>query len=229
VPSDRFRRRLDLLGRLEGLGVGRDPRIADHQALYRRAARIALSPRLDAFALDAEPAAVREAYGPSEFGRGCLLARRLLEAGVSFVEVRLGGWDTHQDNFDRSRALAAQVDPALAQLIRELRERGRLESTLIVWMGEFGRTPRINGSAGRDHFPRTFTVAMAGGGIRGGRVIGKTSADGQEITERPVTVPDFFCTICRALVIDPHHENQTSLGRPIPIVESGAAVGELFA
>ncbi|HLU48241.1 MAG TPA: DUF1501 domain-containing protein [Planctomycetota bacterium] len=228
VSPDRFTRRLRLLDELGARTANEDPRARDHLELYHRAARLSQSPRLDAFDLDEEPAAIRDAYGDSEFGRGALLARRLVEVGVPFVEVRLGGWDTHQDNFERSKRLALQVDLAFAQLIRDLRVRGLLESTLIVWMGEFGRTPRINPRGGRDHFPRAFNVALAGAGIAGGRVIGRTTRDGMDVDDRPVTVPDLFATICRALHIDPAKENAATLGRPVPIVTGGAAVDELF-
>ena len=231
VRKERFSRRMELLNRLEkefAVADG-DKLVAEHQTLYRRASQLSLSSRLKAFDIKAESAQVKEAYGDTDFGRGCLLARRLVEAGVTFVEVRSGGWDTHNDNFTRTKDLSAQVDPAFAQLVRDLRDRGRLETTLIVWMGEFGRTPRINPRSGRDHFPRAFSVAMSGGTVKGGRAIGQTTANGMDVTERPVTVPDFFCTLCHALGIDPQTENFTSLGRPIKIVDGGEVVKELFS
>lgn len=229
VARDRFDRRLRLLDKLGARDARFEPRAADHRALYRRAARLSGSPRLEAFDLDRESASIRDAYGDSEFGRGALLARRLVEIGVPFVEVRLGGWDTHQDNFERSRNLSAQVDPAFAALVRDLRSRGLLDSTLIVWMGEFGRTPRVNPRGGRDHFPRAFSVALAGAGIAGGQVIGRTSDDGTTVIDRPVTVPDLFASMARALHINPDKENTATLGRPVPIVTGGSPVGELFA
>ena len=163
------------------------------------------------------------------FGQGCLLARRLVEAGVTFVEVGSNGWDTHQDNFTRTKTLSQAVDPGFAALIQDLRERGRLDRTLVIWMGEFGRTPRINANTGRDHFPRAFSVALAGAGIRGGQVIGATSASGTDIASRPVGVADLFCSFCHALGIDPRKENITPIGRPIKIVDGGERVRELFA
>jgi hypothetical protein len=187
------------------------------------------SPRLRAFDLSQEQDAVRDRYGRNSFGQGCLLARRLIEAGVTFVEVELNGWDTHQDNFNRVHTLAGQADPAFAALVSDLKERGRLERTLVIWMGEFGRTPRINPRTGRDHFPRAFNLALAGGGLKGGRVIGATSAAGTEVTARPVTVPDLFCTFCQVLGINPRKENYTPLGRPIRIVTGGEPVRELLA
>jgi len=230
VPVVRQSRRLSLLGRLEGdfaSSSGKD-RVDDHRTLYARASRFSFSSKLDVFDFDTEPSAVREAYGDTEFGRGCLLARRLVEAGVPFVEARLNGWDTHADNFDRSVRLAAQVDQSFAQLIRDLRDRGRLDKTLIVWMGEFGRTPRINGRSGRDHFPAAFNVAIAGGGVRGGQVIGKTTDDGMAVADRPVTVPDLFASLCHSLGINPEAEKRSALGRPVPIVDEGNVITELF-
>ena len=187
-----------------------------------------LSPQMDAFDLMQEPETIRTAYGTSEFASGCLLARRLIEAGVTFVEVHCRGWDTHKDNFTKTPELASQIDQPMAQLITDLKQRGMLDSTLIVWMGEFGRTPRVNPRGGRDHFPRAFCAALAGGGIRGGQVIGKVDEKGTEVTDRPVSVPDLFQTYCQSLQIDAEHENISRSGRPVKIVTEGQSVAELF-
>lgn len=230
IDSSRFTRRQELLGGLESdlAMTGGEASIRDHQALYGRAQKLVLSPRLKAFDLSRESDATRDRYGRTEFGQGCLLARRLIEQGVTCVEVESPGWDTHDDNFKRVRKLAGEVDPAFAALVSDLKDRGLLDSTLVVWLGEFGRTPRINPKAGRDHHPLSFNMAMAGGGIQGGRVIGATDADGNDVAQRPVTVPDLFCTFCRALKIDPRKERLSPLGRPLKIVEGGEAVNELF-
>lgn len=231
VETDRFTRRLGLLRRLEdelATDESAAARVREHQELYAGASRLARSPKLGAFDLESEASEVRAAYGDNAFGQSCLLARRLVEAGVTFVEVRSGGWDTHQQNFDRVKKLSGGVDRGFAQLIRDLRDRDRLKKTLVVWMGEFGRTPRINPRVGRDHYPRAFNAVMAGGGIVGGQVVGSTTDDGREVRERPVTVPDLFCTFCHALGVDPRHENYNALGRPIKIVEGGSVVNELF-
>jgi hypothetical protein len=230
VEGERLKRRLGLLKELEApfAADGGERVVEDHRQLYERAARLVLSPHVKAFDLDLEPAAVREAYGSSGFGQGCLLARRLVEAGVPFVEVGLGGWDTHQDNFERSRALSAQADAGFAQLVRDLKERGLLDRTLVVWMGEFGRTPRINPRSGRDHFPRAFCAALAGGGVKGGQVVGSSSPDGMEVSGRPVSVPDLFCSLAKSLGIDPRSENLSPLGRPVKVVDGGSVVSELF-
>jgi hypothetical protein len=201
-----------------------------HRSAYRRAVRMVRSEASKAFDLDEEPASLRDAYGRNEFGQGCLLARRLVERGVPFVEVTLSrataagglGWDSHQRNFEAVQQLCGVLDPAWSTLIEDLRSRGRLDSTLIVWMGEFGRTPKINPNGGRDHFPAAWSTALAGGGIKGGQALGRTSADGMTVEDRPVSVPDFMATICTALGIDPRKQNVSDIGRPIRIADPAA-------
>ena len=228
TDTNRYRRRLNLLAQLQetqNVAAG----VKDsHQATYNKASRMILSPEMRAFDLSLEPKQIRDAYGNSDFASGCLLARRLVEAGVTFVEVNCRGWDTHQDNFTKTHELAGQVDQPTAALIKDLKQRGLLDSTLVVWMGEFGRTPKINARGGRDHYPRVFSAAMAGAGIRGGQVIGRMSDDGSQVVDRPVSVPDLFQTYCRSLELDPESESISSLGRPIKVVEEGKAVEELF-
>jgi uncharacterized protein (DUF1501 family) len=152
-----------------------------------------------------------------------------VETGVPFVEVVLDGWDTHFDNFDTTKRLATTVDQPFAALLADLADRGMLDKTLVVWMGEFGRTPHINARSGRDHFPTAFNVVLAGGGVRGGQVIGKTDAGGQQVADRPVKIPDLFASFCHSLSIDAGKENMSSVGRPIKIVDGGQVVKELFA
>jgi hypothetical protein len=232
VTNDRFRRRIGLMERLEGAGferVGGADRVRDHRALYQQTAKMILSPHMRAFRLDEEPAPLRDAYGRTPFGQGCLLARRLVQSGVTFIEVRSNGWDTHQQNHERVGKLAGQVDPALAALVTDLKQRRMLDRTLVVWMGEFGRTPKMNGNAGRDHFPKVFNVALAGAGIKGGQIIGGSNPDGTEVKDHPVTVPDLLASVCHALKVDPNKETMTPIGRPIKIVDSGKTVRELFA
>ena len=232
VPPGRVKSRLNLLSSLEKAGFGASgggDRVKEHSALYKQTAGMITSPHMKAFDLENEPSPVRDAYGRTPFGQGCLLARRLVEAGVTFVEVRSNGWDTHQKGHEKVGELASAVDPGFATLVQDLKTRGMLDRTLVVWMGEFGRTPKINPNAGRDHFPRVFNVALAGGGIKGGQALGTSSADGTEVKDRPVAVNDLLRTFCHALKIDPAKENLSPQGRPIKVVDGGKVVSELFA
>jgi hypothetical protein len=201
-----------------------------HLQAYRAAHRLMRSRAHRAFELDEESPKLRDAYGRTPFGQGCLLARRLVERGVPFVEVGLAApgpngvlaWDTHVNNFESVRGLCAMLDPAWATLLADLHDRGLLASTLVVWMGEFGRTPQINRNQGRDHFPQAWSTVLCGGGVRGGQVIGATSPDGMQVRERPIRVGDLLATICRALGIDPMNQNISNLGRPIRLVDPEA-------
>lgn len=157
------------------------------------------------------------------------MARRLVESGVKFVEVVLDGWDTHTDNFTRTAKQMATYDPAMATLIKDLDERKLLDSTLVIWMGEFGRTPKINGNEGRDHFPSAWSAALAGGGVRGGQAYGQTDAEGAKVVDKQVIVPDLFATIATLLGMDPAKSFSTPVGRPIAITEKGTPVRDLIA
>lgn len=201
-----------------------------HQEIYKKASKMMTSKLSKAFDLTLEKDSLRKDYGKSSnFGQGCLLARRLIETGVKFVEVTLRGWDTHQNNFDSHKRLMEQLDPGFSTLIKDLKERGLLDETLIVWMGEFGRTPRINRQSGRDHFPRAWSVVLAGGGIQGGQVIGATDDSGMEVKDRPIKIQDLFASMLHAFGIDYTEKNMTPLGRPITLVDKDAQViKELF-
>lgn len=249
----RFRGRLGLMSQLQTVGKFSDGSKSEHTELYDAASRMILSPQMAAYELDREPQAVRDAYGivqqgdlraamgrgavgpqatearRSQFGADCLLARRLIESGVTFVEASVRGWDTHQDNFNQSRTLCGALDLPFAQLLRDLEERGLLERTLIVWAGEFGRTPRINPNSGRDHYPRAFSAVLAGAGIRGGQVVGKTSEGGDAVEDRPVNEKDFYQSIYKALGINAAKQTMTPIGRPIKFVDGGEPVKELFS
>lgn len=235
-----FDARIDLLRDLEKDFAKKHPGLPpqSHQTAYERAVRLMKTAGSRAFNLDEEKDALRDRYGRNLFGQGCLLARRLVERGVPFVEVTLGGlnggalgWDTHTANFEQVQKLSEVLDPAWSALMDDLKDRGLLDTTLIVWMGEFGRTPTIDkGRVGRDHFPNAWSTVLAGGGIKGGQVIGKTSASGAAIEERPVQVTDFLATVCQALGIDPSKPNTSNVDRPIRIVEKGAKpIKELLA
>ncbi len=237
ISADQSERRLDLWKSLEDEFVGSHPAAApqSHRTVYDNALRMIHSESATAFDLSQEPAKVRDAYGKGVFGQGCLLARRLVERGVPFVEVSLSssiaggaGWDTHSNNFDVVKALSAELDSGWATLMADLSERGLLEQTTIVWMGEFGRTPRINAQAGRDHFPRAWSCVLAGGGIAGGQAYGRTSADGTTVEENQVNVTDVLATLCAALGVAPSTENDSNTGRPIKIVD-GSPIKQLLA
>lgn len=230
VSAGRFRERTQALESLERRFAEEtgDIKVAGRRAVYAKAIRLMNAPKLRAFDLTEEPTSVKTAYGDTDFGRGCLLARRLVEAGVRFVEVVLDGWDTHQDNFTRTKRLMQTLDPAMATLIKELNERNLLKSTLVLWMGEFGRTPVINANDGRDHWPQVWDAVIAGGGARGGIAYGQTDETGSRIVDRPVSVPDLFATIATLLGMDPSHTFLTPIGRPIAITDHGQPVRELI-
>ncbi len=231
VGVGRFQRRLGLLDKLEGefASRGGESVVASHRKITDKSSKLVLTPLTKTFDLNDESAGLKERYGNTPFGKGCLLARRLVETGVTFVEVRHGNWDTHDDNFNRTASLIGPCDPAVATLIADLKDRGLFEKTLIVWVGEFGRTPRINPRTGRDHWPRNFNALIAGGGIKGGQVIGETAKDGNGITRDPVSVSDLFSTICKSLDVNPAKENMSPIGRPLKIVDGGKPVEKLFA
>jgi hypothetical protein len=229
VGTEHFEGRVRLVRQMQRDFLAEHPSAAarSHQIAYERAGRLMRTTAARALDLDREPAKVRDAYGRTKFGEACLLARRLVEHGVPFIEVTLGGdsvngWDTHYDNFGRVRELSQVLDTGWAALMDDLKAQGLLDRTLIVWMGEFGRTPTINGDKGRDHFPTAWTAVLGGGGIQGGQVIGKTSAGGEVIEQRPVSVPDLLATVCLALDIDPRKTNLSNVGRPISVVDKAA-------
>lgn len=203
-----------------------------HQTVYQRAIRLMQSSAAECFDLTKEPDNVREAYGRGRFGQGCLMARRLIEKGVSFVEVSLGGngigWDTHANNFEQVKTLSTELDAGWSMLMKDLADRGLLETTTILWMGEFGRTPKINPQGGRDHFPAAWTTVLAGGGIKGGQAYGKTNEGGEEVVEGKIDVPDLLATLCKAANIDPSAENISEVGRPIKLAE-GTPVAQVLS
>ena len=202
-----------------------------HRTAYSRAVTLMRSSAIKAFDLTDEKADLRDKYGRTLFGQGCLLARRLVERGVPFVEVTLSsapgaqnviGWDTHGNNFDQVKRLCGSLDQSWSALMDDLKDRGMLDTTTIVWMGEFGRTPKINQQQGRDHWAVSWSSVIAGGGVKGGQAVGATTPDGMEVKDRPVPVPDLLATVCTALGLDPTKQNLSNVGRPIRLVEPGA-------
>jgi hypothetical protein len=233
IPGSRFACGYGRSGCLEAtfnpFSVGSDPNNRGIDELYTRADDVVRSAQASqAFDLTREPDRVRDAYGRTTFGRGCLLARRLVEAGVRFVTVSQGGWDTHSENFETCRQhLVPPVDQAVAALLQDLHDRGLLASTLVVWMGEFGRTPQVNLLAGRDHWPHAGCAVLAGAGVRGGQVIGATDDEGGYPVERPVSPADVARTIYYKLGIHPSREYITPQDGPIKLLDKGEVIKEL--
>jgi hypothetical protein len=232
VDAGDFDRRLSLLRRLEQSFFSRyqAPASQAHSIAIDASERLMRAPELNAFDLSGETK--RDAYGDGSFGQGCLLARRLVEVGVPFVEVnfRQADWDTHQSNFPRTRSLSQEVDKAMAALVDDLKDRGLLDRTLIIWMGEFGRSPQITSGGGRNHHSKAWSSLLLGGGVKGGQVIGKTDRTATEVADRPVKMVDFLSTICKLLGIDYAKENHpTGVNRPIRIVDKDEKpIVELF-
>ena len=192
---------------------------------YQKAVSLMHSSKSKAFNIDQEPSSVRSKYGSGRFGQGCLLARRLIEVGVPFVEVSLGGWDTHQGAATPVRGLSGQIDAPWAALLADLEERGLLSNTLVIWMGEFGRSP----GKGTNHYPRAWSTVLAGAGIQAGKVIGATDKQGGSVAEKPIGPKDFMATVCKALGIDHNKQIVARNGRPFRIVDKDAKpVNDLF-
>jgi hypothetical protein len=197
--------------------------------MYDEAVRLMSSKDLEAFDLRKEPDSLRQAYGTSSFGQGCLLARRLIENKVRFVEVEQGGWDTHNENFESMEEKLPVIDQAIAALLSDLDSRGLLDETLVVLTTEFGRTPKIvTERMGRNHYPKAFSGLMAGGGVRGGQKYGKTDATGEEVIENKVSVPDFNATIAYALGLPLDHIVHSPSGRPFTVADKGKPITAIF-
>jgi hypothetical protein len=222
VTAERDRQRLRDLDVVEqAFARGRRDRVEStgHRTTFANAQKLMTSEQLKAFDVGAEPARLRATYGDTPFGRGCLAARRLLEVGVRCVEITLDGWDTHADNHKLQRNLIAKLDPAFAALLRDLKERDMLHKTVILCGGEFGRTPQINRLAGRDHWTNGFSLAVAGGGLRGGQAIGQTDTEAKKDPVHPVTIADVHATILTALGVNPQKIITSPIGRTLKLSE----------
>src|SRR5688572_11449283 len=206
-----------------------DSKIDAREKTYERAWKILSSADLKAFEVAKEPEMVRKSYGETPLGKAALLARRLVQTGVRFVEIQYGNWDTHSDNFGGHKRLMADIDGPVAALLDDLSKSGLLSETMVILMGEFGRTPKINVSQGRDHWSRCWSAVLAGGGIGAGRVIGKTDELGMEIAERPVSVGDLFATIYKCFGVNTDKKYMSPGARPMKILEEGEIVKELLA
>ena len=232
VTPASLERRRTLLEAVDTLSthIKENDQIVTFDEFSRKAAEMILSPDAQrAFALDQESAKLRDTYGRTEFGQSCLLGRRLVESGVRFVTVNYGGWDHHSKIFQNLDKKLPDLDQGLAALFTDMHERGSLAETLVLVMGEFGRTPKVNKDAGRDHWGRAGSILFAGAGVQGGRVIGATDKDGAFVTERPVRPPDVCYTVYEALGIDPRKLLITPEGRPVHILDEGSLVHELYS
>jgi len=231
IGDPRFRRRMRLWSELEGdFAKTHDvPVVHGQRASGERAVAMMDSLKVDAFNLEKEPESAKKPFGSSRFGLGCLMARRLVQVGVPFVEVNLNGWDTHTDHQTRIKPLCETLDRGMSALLADLASNGLLESTLVVWTGDFGRTPRMSPRGGRDHYPKLSPAVFAGGGVRGGQVIGATDKNGEDIVGSAVSVPDCYRSIASAIGVDPDTERKSRAGRPIATVDGGRVIHGLFA
>jgi hypothetical protein len=231
VSEDKFQARMNLADELDQdfRSTFQHRNVKAYADMYDDAMAMMKSEDLKAFDLTEEPGDVRAAYGREAFGQGCLLARRLVERGVRFVEVSLGGWDTHNANFVAVPERCETLDKGLATLVADLHNRGLLQDTLIVLTTEFGRTPDINQNAGRDHYPKAFSAVMFGGGVKGGHVYGKTDKEGREVVENKMKIQDFNASIAFALGLPLDHVMYSPSKRPFTIADKGQPIPQLFA
>ena len=232
LDDDRLYQRMAALDLIEKGFVSqkRGSAASDHQKILKKTLNLMTSTQMDAFKVGSEPADLQERYGNNNFGKGCLMARRLVEQGVPFIEVGLGGWDNHQNIHDTlANTKLPQLDQAMSALTEDLEQRGLLEDTAIIWMGEFSRTPRINGNAGRDHWARSWSVVVGGGGMNGGIAVGATNDDGTRVETEPYTSQDVMASVCKALGISLQTTFTSNSGRPMKIANSGKVIGELFS
>lgn len=231
VSDVRMNDRMKLLDLLERRFVREDrgPAAAEHAKVLQSTVSLMTSKQMEAFDIQSETDSAREWYGNTAFGRSCLMARRLVETGVPFVEVNLGGWDLHQDCFNQLQTKLPEMDVAMSALVEDLGTRGLLDNTVVLWMGEFGRTPRINGNAGRDHWARSWSVVAGGGGIEGGRVVGATNEDGTRVTTEPYSSEDLMATVCQTMGISLEKSFTATNGRPMKIAGGGKVIMDLLS
>jgi uncharacterized protein (DUF1501 family) len=230
IDDTRLQQRMKTLELIEGNFIKENRGLAatEHAKILGKTQALMTSKQMEAFKVNKEPADVLERYGNSGFARGCLMARRLVETGVPFVEVDLGGWDTHNGNFAALRTKLPEMDKAIGALVSDLVERGLYDDTAIIWMGEFGRTPRINGGAGRDHWARSWSVVVGGAGFARGAVVGKTNADGTDVDSEPYSAEDLMASVCQSVGISLETTFTSRSGRPMKIANGGKVIKELF-
>lgn len=230
--DERLTNRMRTLAMIEKgfISQNRGAAAEDHSKVLQKTLNLLTSPQMEAFKVNKEPKEMLDMYGNDGFARGCLMARRLVESGVPFVEVDFGGWDNHANIFPTfQNDKLPKLDRAISSLVTDLDQRGMLQDTAIIWMGEFSRTPNINGGAGRDHYARAWSVVVGGGGLKGGIAVGKTSEDGRDVVTDPYTSQDVMATICKTLGISLETTFTSRSGRPMKIANSGKVIKELFA
>jgi uncharacterized protein (DUF1501 family) len=231
IDPTRLSQRLQMLATIEDKFIkeSRGGSALDHNKVIDKTVKLMTSKQMEAFKVAKESAEIRERYGNTGFGRGCLMARRLVEAGVPFIEVDLGGWDNHAGIFTTlENQKLPELDKAMSALVEDLNDRGLLQDTAIIWMGEFGRTPNINGNTGRDHWARSWSVVVGGAGFKGGVVVGATNEDGKEVITDPYTSQDLMASVLKSLGISLETTFTAKNGRPMKIANSGKVIKELF-
>jgi hypothetical protein len=227
LPPERVQQRMQALSLLESnfINERRGSLAEEHGKVLQKTLNLMSSKQMEAFKVNGEDASTQERYGQNNFGRGCLMARRLIEVGVPFVEVDLGGWDDHQNIFPSLKdQKLPMMDKAMSALVEDLTQRGMLQDTAIIWMGEFGRTPRINGNAGRDHWARSWSVVVGGAGLKGGLTVGKTNEDGTRVEGDSYSSEDLMATVCHSLGISLETTFTARNGRPMKIANSGKLI-----
>lgn len=241
MDAGRFRQRLAMLGTIEDnfIGSKRGDAPQAHKDVYKKAIDLMTSKQMEAFKVEKEDPKTIEKYtggtagamgmGRNDFGRGLLMARRLVEAGVPFIEVGMGGWDLHNNVFATLKdRMLPSMDNAIAALVSDLKERSMIKDVVVVWMGEFGRTPRINQDVGRDHWAASWSVMIGGGNLKGGQAVGATDADGLTCTTKPYLPGDIWATACHALGIPTTTVHTSKRGRPMKIANGATPIPELI-
>ncbi len=246
LSADRLAQRMQMLGKLESsfASQGRGEMAADHYKVLQNTANLLTSKQMDAFKIDSEPESVKKLYGigeqpagqpgmgmrvNSQFNQACLMARRLVQTGVPYVEIELGGWDDHQNVFTNLKNRLPVLDRGMASLIQDLDQQGMLKDTTVVWMGDFGRTPRINANTGRDHWARSWSTVVAGGGLKGGIAVGKTNVDGTAVDTTPYSSEHLMASVLKGLGVSLNTTYTTKNNRPKKIANGAAPIPELFA
>lgn len=232
IDKSRLSQRLEMLAVIENkfINENRGGSLIDHNEILNKTIKLMTSKQMESFKVSKEPTEIKERYGDNSFGKGCLMARRLVEQGVPFIEVDLGGWDNHANIFPTlQNQKLPEMDQAMSALIEDLNNSGRLKDTAIIWMGEFGRTPNINGNAGRDHWAKSWSVVVGGAGFKGGVIVGETNEQGKEVISEPYTSEDLMASVLSSLGISLETTFTSKSGRPMKIANSGKIIKNLLS